>query len=97
MKYYFNYQYLPRGAERPIDAGIAIEVSEDQHRIPPTLPSVGDYVQLNYMTGGGDNFSGKVRSRLFTYFVGERPEQHGCAINIVVEEDDDDWGKLIKE
>ena len=38
------------------------------------------------------SFHRHVKSRLFTYLAND-----ACAINIVVEETDDDWGALVKE
>jgi hypothetical protein len=40
-------------------------------------------------------FSGRVKSRLFTY--SRVSEDVFCTVNIVVEETTDDWGMLIKE
>jgi hypothetical protein len=47
---------------------------------------------------GGERmmFTGKVRSRLFSYIRVSDGEIF-YNVNIVVEETDDDWGKLIKE
>ena len=97
MKYFVDYQYLPKGAGRPHDDGemMAIEISEGHPQ--SLLPNVGDYVQISNL-GSGEyaNFSGRVRSRLFRYFRKEGIEST-CAVNIVVEETDDDWGLLVKE
>jgi hypothetical protein len=48
--------------------------------------------------GGGQrsSFSGKVRSRLFNY-IRTSPDDVFCHVNIIVEDTNDDWGKLIKE
>lgn len=91
MKFYFNYQYLPKGAARPIDSGDAFEDVED----PRVLPNVGDYVEVPAWPGGDEGFAGKVKSRLFRHL--RTPGATSCMINIVVEECDDDWGKLVKE
>ncbi|GHC31072.1 hypothetical protein GCM10010082_26680 [Kushneria pakistanensis] len=98
MRYYFNYQYLPKGAEQPVDTGDAVRITDEQTAKPPTLPDVGDYVQINYFRAEDEILSGRVKSRLFRYLVSdEDPDLHQCLVNIVVEETDDDWGKLIKE
>lgn len=93
MKYYVEAQYLPKGAERPIDQGatLDIEVGPDGFAL---LPAVGDYVDVGIGLGrseGRPTFSGRVVSRLFRYLGGT------CGVNIVVAETDDDWGRLIKE
>lgn len=97
MKYFVDYQYLPKTAGRPLDDGemMPIEISEEHPQ--SLLPNVGDYVEIhNVGSGEHANFSGRVRSRLFRYFRKEGIEST-CAVNIVVEESDDDWGRLVKE
>ena len=96
MKYHIDFQHLPAGAERPIDNGenVPFEVNDDKG--PAIIPAVGDYAEVQFPSGEGTNFSGRVRSRLFRYFSG-RGLESTCAVNIVVEDSDDDWGKLVKE
>lgn len=97
MQYDVNYQYLPKGADRPIDAGSALHQHPAKAGEPFVLPNVGDYVTMNNEDAGGENFSGRVKSKLFLYHVLSSGKQ-SCGINIVVEEIDDDvWGQLIKE
>lgn len=94
MKYSVDFQYMPRGHDRPLDDGEVIGISVDQTEFA-LIPAVGDYVQLEPMISGMDHarISGRVRSRLFRYFGKEH-----CGINVVVEEVGDDiWGELIKE
>jgi hypothetical protein len=97
MKYGIDYQFLAKGAPRPTDDGeiVCIEASDDTGTV--ILPTVGDYVHIDNSADGvgRSSFSGKVRSRLFNY-IRARDEVY-CSVNIVVEETDDDWGKLIKE
>jgi hypothetical protein len=97
MKYGIDYQYLPKGAQRPQDDGeiVGIEVTDEGGAV--VLPNVGDYVEIHNGGDGGQrsSFSGKVRSRLFRYI--RVPGEVLCQVNIVVEETSDDWGKLIKE
>lgn len=98
MKYFIDYQYLPKGAARPQDEGeiIGIEATDESGVV--ILPNVGDYVQIDNSADGGkrSSFAGKVRSRLFSYIRASGIGKH-CIVNIVVEEDDDDWGKLSHE
>lgn len=97
MKYGIDYQYLPKGAVRPVDDGeiVGIEATDESGVV--VLPNVGDYVSIDNSADGGERsvFSGKVRSRLFRYI--RTPDDVFCQVNIVVEEDEDDWGQLIKE
>ena len=97
MKYGVNYQYLPKDSAngRPIDDGATIDMPTSDTEIM-LLPSVGDYVSVDRSIVKGESFSGKVRSKLFRYIVANDGQQW-CQINIVVEEDNDDWGMLIKE
>jgi len=97
MKYYIDFQHLPKGAPRPVDNGEILPIEITDEAGPDLIPSVGDFVEIDNSTSGGGehaSFSGKVRSRLFIYIgLGE---ESTCAVNIVVEETDDDWGMLMK-
>jgi hypothetical protein len=98
IKYRIDYQYLPKGSSRPQDDGevVGIEATSDSGQT--ILPNVGDHVHIDNSMDGGERmmFTGKVRSRLFSYIRVSDGEIF-CNVNIVVEETDDDWGKLIKE
>jgi hypothetical protein len=98
IKYGIDYQYLPKGSSRPQDDGevVGIEATSDSGQT--ILPNVGDHVHIDNSMDGGERmmFTGKVRSRLFNYIRMSDGEVF-CGVNIVVEETDDDWGKLIKE
>lgn len=98
MKYSIDYQYLAKGASRPSDDGEVVGIRTDDESGPVLLPNVGDYVHIDNSMDKGQRtaFSGKVRSKLFNYIRISNDEVM-CGINIVVEETDDDWGKLIKE
>jgi hypothetical protein len=96
MKYHVNYQYLPKGASRPVDDGTTVELSVDESGFA-LLPDAGDFVALDNSMNDMASFHGKVKSRLFSYTQGKDVSLASCIINIVVEETDDDWGKLIKE
>jgi hypothetical protein len=98
IKYGIDYQYLPKGSSRPQDDGEVVGIVATSDSGQTILPNVGDYVHIdNSMNGGGRTmFTGKVRSRLFNY-IRMSNEEVFCGVNIVVEETDDDWGKLIKE
>ncbi|CAM5195100.1 hypothetical protein [Alishewanella longhuensis] len=98
IKYGIDYQYLPKDSDRPLDDGeiVGIEATSESGQV--ILPNVGDYVHIDNSADGGQRskFSGKVKSRLFNY-VRINDDEVFCGVNIVVEETDDDWGKLIKE
>ncbi|MBU1392174.1 MAG: hypothetical protein KJ856_06650 [Gammaproteobacteria bacterium] len=98
MKYSIDYQYLSKRAARPSDDGEVVGIQVDDTSGPVLLPNVGDYVHIDNSVDKGERsaFSGKVRSKLFNYIRISHDEVF-CAVNIVVEETDDDWGKLIKE
>jgi hypothetical protein len=97
INYSIDYQYLPKGRERPLDDGSVVDL-----RVPNDapgqnfVPNVGDFVHV----GKSDehaHFSGRVRSRAFFYQRTGQTDIH-CHVNIVVEEtDDDEWASLIKE
>ena len=94
MKYGIDYQYLPKGAARPLDDGevVPIEIDNSGYAL---IPNVGDFVHIDASTIDGNSFSGRVKSRLFSFI--RTPPKDFCSVNIVVEETDDDWGMLIKE
>ena len=94
MKYFIDYQYLPKGAARPLDDGevVPIEIDDTGYAL---VPNVGDFVLVDASTIDGNSFHGRVKSRLFRYI--RTPPQDSCAMMIVVEETDDGWGMLIKE
>lgn len=94
MKYEIEYQYLPSGKQRPIDDGEVIGIQATDESGVVLLPNVGDYVHIEN-SGGRASFAGKVRSRFFLYVCRENKEIY-CHVNIVVEETDDDFGKLLK-
>lgn len=94
MKYSYDFQYMARGSARPSDDGEVVGVTVDDTQFA-VIPNVGDYVNIVQITKEPEyaTFTGRVRSRLFTYFGKEH-----CGINIVVEEVDEAiWGELIKE
>jgi len=97
MKYYVEYQYLPKGAHRPLDDGRVVDIQLTEPGEIALLPNVGDYVSIDNSAHSelSKGFSGKVASRLFRYINHDAGKN--CCINIVVAEDDDDWGKLVKE
>jgi hypothetical protein len=97
MKYGIDYQYLPKGAQRPQDDGEIVGIEATDASGSLVLPNVGDYVEISNHADGGQrsSFLGRVRSRLFRYT--RVPGDVFCNVNIVVEETSDDLGKLIKE
>lgn len=97
MQYRIDYQYLPASSSRPIDDGEIVGIEATDQSGVVILPNVGDYIHIDNSVDGGErtNFSGKVRSRLFRYIRSTNDTY--CLVNIVVEEDSDDWGMLVKE
>lgn len=97
MKYGIDYQFLAKDASRPTDDGEIVGIEATDTTGTVILPNVGDYVNIENSADGGarSSFSGKVRSRLFTYI--RTQDEIFCNVNIVVEETNDDWGKLIKQ
>ena len=97
MKYFVDYQYLPKDAGRPVDNGEVVPIEISAKGDPAFLPNIGDYVHIdNSMYGEGRvSFAGKVRSRYFRYFCSK--DETNCAVNVVVEQIDDDFGILVKE
>lgn len=97
MKYGIDFQHLAKGAARPSDDGEVVGIEATDETGTVVIPSVGDYVRIDNSADGGERvgFSGKVRSRLFNYI--RTPGEVYCSVNIVVEDTDEDWGKLIKE
>ncbi|MES1192602.1 MAG: hypothetical protein ABUS47_16190 [Steroidobacter sp.] len=98
MKYFIDYQHMPKGAARPIDDGEIVGIVTDDTTSVVLIPNVGDYVYIDNSADGGERsaFSGKVRSRYFRY-IRISDEEVNCIINIVVEDTNDDFGKLVKE
>lgn len=97
MKYTIDYQYLAKGALRPTDDGEIVGIQATDTTGTVILPNVGDYVHIDNSADGGErsDFSGRVRSRAFLYT--RSGDDIFCHVNVVVEETDDDWGKLIKQ
>jgi hypothetical protein len=98
MEYRIDYQYMPKGYDRPIDDGEVVGLHATDESGVVILPNVGDYVNISNTADGGQrvSFKGKVRTRYFSY---QRitDEKVMCIINIVLQETDDDWRALIKE
>lgn len=98
MKYFVDFQQMPKGAGRPLDEGEVVPIEISASNDPALIPNVGDYVQVENSMYRGEaraSFTGKVRSRLFRYICTN--DESNCAVTIVVEDTDDDWGKLVKE
>lgn len=95
ITYSVDYQYLKKGAARPYDDGMVVPLESKDNPIL-LLPNVGDYIEIGGQGEEHNTFSGKVKSKLFRYIRVSEKIVH-CAINIIVEETDDDWGLLIKE
>jgi hypothetical protein len=97
VKYFIDYQYMPKDAARPKDDGEVIPILATDKSGTVILPNVGDYVEVQVKAGA--KFSGKVRSRLFRYIGddNDRSAEPLCMVNIVVAQTADDWGRLVKE
>ena len=91
MKYYVSFQEFGKKHGRPIDHPSASDFETDGLGM---IPNVGDYVQIEPLGNAeAPRYSGRVKSRLFRYFNND-----SCGINIVVENNEqDDWGAVIKE
>ncbi|NKI96641.1 hypothetical protein [Rhizobacter sp. SG703] len=96
MKYFVDFQHHHAGSPRPSDDGPAAPIEFDPSEASAIVPNVGDYVQLLALGGNAAQFSGKVSSRLFRYFVSEDGVQ-SVQVNVVVKDTEDDWGQLVKE
>ena len=88
---------MAKGSSRPSDDGEVLPIEISSSGDPSILPNVGDFVLIDNSMHHGErsSFEGRVRSRLFSYISGKN--ETNCAVTIVVEETDDDWGKLVKE
>lgn len=96
VTYGVDYQYMRKGALRPDDDGVAVDLSSTDNPLL-LLPNVGDYVDIQGQDDTYISFCGKVKSKLFRY-IRSHDEEVICLISIVVEEVDDDvWGSLVKE
>jgi hypothetical protein len=98
LKYSIDYQYMAKGAARPSDDGEVVKIEATDKSGTVIIPNVVDYVHIDTACQNDPRtkFSGKVRSRLFSYARLSK-DDNLCLINIVVEETDDNWSKLIKE
>jgi hypothetical protein len=101
IKYFIDYQFMPKGAARPVDDGEIVGLAVTDKDGVALLPNVGDYIQIDNSAGGSkrSSFDGRVRTRLFRYIRTSETDV-GCQVNIVVEEvadDDNVWGELVKE
>ena len=89
FKYGIDYRYLPKGGASPVDNTVPVDVEVDNDEFG-LIPNVGDFVDIPGDDPGMRNvpLRGRVRSRLFKYVM------NYCYITIIVEDSDDDWGKL---
>ena len=94
MRYTIDYQYMPKGAARPVDDGEIIAIAATDESGLVLLPAVGDFVEFE-AHGGRSGFIGKVKSRAF-FYTRLSDDSVSCLINMVVAETDDDSAKLIK-
>lgn len=95
VRYFIDYQYMAESDVRPRRHGEVIGIRASDSRGVVVLPNVGDYVSIDTGGAGASGFSGRVRSRYFRYFKVRRG--FSCYVNIVVEEVDDSFDKLLNE
>lgn len=98
MKTIIDYQFMPQGADRPLDNGEVIGIDASSEKGTVIIPNVGDFVQIDSspIEAKHNSFSGEVRSRLFRYVV--TSDEIFCQVNIVVAESENyKAGELIKE
>ena len=70
IKYFIDYQYMPKDRSRPLDDGEAVGIEATDKNGVVVLPNVGDYVHIDNSTDKGKrtSFNGKVKSRLFSSY-----------------------------
>ncbi len=97
MNYSVDYQYRPRGKNRPNDDGQLLPFKIDAATNVVLLPNIGDHVHIGATQSGQSAIEGRVASRFFMY----QELTDGsvtCHVNIVIDEVDDSvFGQLIKE
>jgi hypothetical protein len=98
LKYSIDYQYMPKGSDRPSDDGEVVPIEATDKSGTVIIPNVGDFVHIDTFDQNDPRtkFSGRVRSRLFSYFRHSNKDTF-CHVNIVVEQTDDNWDELLKE
>jgi hypothetical protein len=89
---------MPKDSDRPSDDGEVVTITATDKSGTVIIPNVGDFVHIDTFDENDPRtkFSGRVRTRLFTYFRHSSDDTF-CHVNIVVEETDYNWGELIKE
>ena len=90
MKYRVQYQYRPKGNDRPLDYGQEFELTGGPEEFL-LLPNIGDHVS----TEEQDELDGVVENRLFSYV--RLGGEVLCIINIVLTDSDVPAGQLLKE
>ena len=97
MKYSVNYQYRPKGKNRPNDDGelVPIKIIDTTNLV--LLPNTGDYVRLGAAVSEVASIAGRVASRYFWYHEAADGSVY-CHVNIVIDECDGKvFEQLIKE
>ena len=57
IRYYIDYQYLPKNRSRPIDDGAIVDIRATDKSGFAIIPNVGDYVYIDCsMTKEGNEF-----------------------------------------
>jgi hypothetical protein len=97
MKYSVNYQYRPKGKNRPNDDGelVPIKIIDTTNLV--LLPNIGDYVRIGATVSEHASIAGLVASRYFRYQEVSDGSVY-CHVNIVIDECDGEvLEQLIKE
>jgi hypothetical protein len=97
MNYSVNYQYRPKGKNRPNDDGelVPIKITDITNLV--LLPNIGDYVRIGATVSEDASIAGRVASRYFRYLEVADGSVY-CHVNIVIDECDEGvFEKLIKE
>jgi hypothetical protein len=98
ITYSIDFQYKPRGSERPVASGNVIRSSGEETPVM-FIPDVGDFVEIGGNPASDSNlssFRGVVVSRFFRYDR-QSDNEVFCHVNLIVEESFQNFGHLVQE
>ncbi|MBK5017215.1 hypothetical protein [Pantoea sp. S62] len=98
ITYSIDFQYKPRGNEKPVPAGNVISSSGEETPVM-FIPGVGDFVEIGgdpAKDGSLSSFRGVVVSRFFRYDRQSDSEVF-CHVNVIVEESFQNFSHLVHE
>ncbi|WP_201253305.1 hypothetical protein [Pantoea sp. S62] len=98
ITYSIDFQYKPRGSERPVASGNVIRSSGEETPVM-FIPDVGDFVEIGGNPARDSNlssFRGVVVSRFFRYDRQSDSEVF-CHVNLIVEESFQNFGHLVQD